>query len=396
MASALDGVKVLDLSNGLAGPLSATYLGDQGADVIRVERPLELQPSAGSPNDRNAGVSFIVANRNKREIAVDITRPKGLEIILKLASISDVLLHNFRPGVAERLGMGYEALHKLNPRLIYAHLTAFGTKGPYAQRPGYDLLTQSLSGILNIRPMPDGSPNRSGLLIADNISPALVAYGVTLALLAREKTGEGQKVETSLLNAAVAIQATALVKTEQARRTTPMASYQAPWAPYRCSDGRFLHTGVTTDKEWVRLCKALGLEKLLEDPRFLTNKLREENNDALLALFTKVFASKPRDQWMAVLLDHDVPSAPILTRDEVFTHPQFLENGMLAPWQDDIAGKTLMMGMPVNLSSTPGSVRRSAPGYGQHTGEVLVSLGYTPMEIEALKAESVIVLGDGL
>ncbi len=395
----LEGVRVLDISQMWAVPGAGMYLADQGADVIKVEPPWgdsgRLTYTTAPIGDINR--HFLVLNRNKRDVVVDISKEAGREVIYKLVEKSDVLLQNYRPGVAERIGMGYETLQRLNPRLVYVAVTPYGNKGPYAGSRAYDLLVQSHSGILGHRSMPDGTPISGGVWVADCSAPMLIAYGVMLALWVREKTGKGQKVETSLLNLGVAMQSVDMVRAES--ELQPKASgvsqprslaAQALYAPYRCQDGAFIMLVVVTDDEWSRLCRVLGLEHLTDDPAFKTSLSRAENSTELFPILEGVFATRPRDEWVKALLLEDVPCAPVMGREEVFKHPQLLANDMLIDVEQPPIGKVRMMGIPVKLCGNPGQIRRPAPGFGQHTEEVLLELGYTSHKVEELRQQGVV------
>jgi crotonobetainyl-CoA:carnitine CoA-transferase CaiB-like acyl-CoA transferase len=389
----LEGIKVLDLSQMWAVPGAAMYLADQGAEVIKVEPPrgdAARQTYAAAPLAGGLSRSFIVLNRNKRGIVVDITREQGKEIIYRLVERSDVMLENFRPGVADRLGLGYETVQRINPRIIYVSVTPYGSKGPYAHRPAYDLITQALSGIMGHRSLPDGTPLGSGVFVADCSAPMLIGYGVALALLVREKTGRGQKIETSLLNLAIAMQSVDLVRVEQEPSSPRAYAAQAVYAPYRCQDNRYLVIVVLTDEQWSRLCKALDLSHLIAHPRFSTPLLRAEHSAELFPVLQAVFLTRPRDQWLELLEKEDVPCAPIITAEEVFRHPQILANEMIVEFDHPTVGRVKMMGIPIKLTQNPGEIRLPAPALGQHTEEVLRELGYSDPDIEALRGDGII------
>ncbi|MDP3062452.1 MAG: CoA transferase [Chloroflexota bacterium] len=395
MAYALEGIKVVDLSQMWAVPGSGMYLGDQGADVIKVEPPwgdegrrlLTASPveTARGPLPRH----FLPLNRNKRGMAVDITTGEGKDVVRKLVEKADVLLHNYRPEAAGRLGLDYDSLRTINPRLIYLFFTPFGTKGPYAGKPAYDRVVQALSGAQGRRHLPDGTPLSAGVWIADCASPMLIAYGIALALYMREKTGEGQKVEVSLLGGAIAMQSVDLVKAEREEEPRSFAD-QAMYAPYCCQDGRYLTIVVVSEKEWQALCRALEVEHLANDSRFKSHHDRAENSDLLYSILEGIFSIRPRDEWLKALEEADVPCAPILTPQEVLYHPQLVENELIVEVEDARMGKVRMMGIPVKLSGAPGAIRRSAPDLGEHTDEVLAELGYSRAKIEELRQKKVV------
>ncbi len=385
MAGVLEGIRVLDLASMWAAPSCAMYLADHGAEVIKVEPPqgdesrrLFTHTSLG-----NESPSFLAVNRNKRGIVLDLRKPEAQAIARKLAQQSDVVICNFRPKVAQRLGLRYEDLGPQNPRLIYVELSAYGKQGPFADKAGYDLLFQALSGMLHRR-LPDGTPLASGLWAADCSTPMMLAYGVALALLARERTGKGQRVETSLLQMAIAMQFVDLVKPEVEPPGKRQPSNQATFAPYRCADGKWIIPVAISDKEWRRLCKALDLTHLVDDPAFATPSTRAYNND-LYPILAGVFEAKQRDEWLRLLQDADVPCAPVVDRSEVYGSPQVIANEMMTEITHPTAGRTVMMGVPVKLSRNPGSLRRPSPLQGQHTDEVLRELGYDSAAIATLR-----------
>ena len=372
------------------------YLADQGADVIKIEpvwgddaRRVFTQPPLPNGESR----SFLPLNRNKRGMAVDISTPEGQKIVYGLTDLADVFIHNFRPGVEDRLGYDYETLRRLSPGIVYAAMSAFGKEGPYANRRGYDLLFQSLSGILSKRRDEEGIPISSGVWVADSSAPIALAYGIALALLVRHKTGRGQKVETSLLHMALAMQTVDLVRTEAEaarQQEEPDFSRQALYSPYRSQDGGFVIMVVLSDQQFAGLCRALEVEHLLNDPNYADNLKRAQRSAELHELISGILSTKPRDHWLQVLEEADVPAAPVLERDELFTDPQIQANDMLAVQSHSQAGAVDMVNIPVRLSDTPGSIRSPAPEVGQHTEEVLRELGYDDGEIARLRAERTI------
>ena len=392
---ALEGVKVVEVAQVWAAPGIGMYLGDQGADVVKIEplwgddsRRLFTQPPTAQGESR----SFLVVNRNKRGMAVDISCPRGREIVYRLLDRADVFIHNFRPGVDQRLGYDYETLGRRNPRLIYVGVSAFGDRGPYAQRRGYDLLFQSIAGILGKRRTPEGVPISSGIWVSDASAPMAMAYGVALALLVRQRTGRGQRVETSLLHMALAMQSVDMVRVEQEDPAGGSVDYssQALYSPYRCQDGKFLIMVVLNNQQFAALCRALELEHLIDDPAFADNLKRAQRSGELRELIEGILATKPREEWLSILERHDLPAAPVLERDEVFEHPQIRDNEIMAFQKHPMAGKVEMFNVPVRLSENPGGLRRPAPLLGQHTEEVLGELGYDAARIQQLKDQKVI------
>ena len=392
---ALEGVKVVEVAQVWAAPGAGMYLADQGADVVKIEplwgddaRRVFTQPPLPGGESR----SFLPLNRNKRGMAVDISHPAGREIVYRLVDGADVFIHNFRPGVENRLGYDYDTLAGRNPRLVYAAISAFGKEGPYAHRRGYDLLFQSLSGILDKRRDEAGVPISSGVWVADSSAPIALAYGIALALLSRHRTGRGQMVETSLLHMALAMQSVDLVRTEAetARRDETDFSRQALYSPYRCQDGGFVIMVVLSDQQFAGLCRALDVEHLLRNPDYSDNLKRAQKSAELHELISGILSTRPRDHWLRLLDEMDVPAAPVLKRDEVFDHPQIAANGMLAVQEHSRAGRVDMVNIPVRLSDTPGGLRSPAPILGQHTGDVLRELGCDDAEIARLREQGII------
>ncbi|MBI2863683.1 MAG: CoA transferase [Chloroflexi bacterium] len=393
----LDGVRVLDLSQLWAAPGCAMYLADQGADVVKVE-PLtgdEARYTLTSPPIRDGqSRSYLIVGRNKRGMAIDLRTAGGQAIVHRLIPQFDVVVVNFRLGAAERLKLDYETLRQLNRRLIYVHVTAYGWHGPYAQRPGYDLIVQSLNGLLSRRRMPDGTPIPSPVWAADCSAPMFLAYAVALALLMRERTGEGQQIRTSLLGAALAMQsvdAVRVVVPESEAEDTTDYLRQATYAPYRCGDGAWLIIIVIPNRQWERLCLALGIDYLSADPRFDTPLKRARESATLHELLAGIFETRARDEWLSILEEHEVPVAPVLERDQIFDHQQFRANGLFVDVDDPWAGPTTMMAAPFELGGAEPPVYRPAPQVGQHTREILREAGFPEEEIDDLLRQKVIL-----
>lgn len=390
MPLTLEDIRVIDLAQALAGPGSSMYLADQGADVIKIEPP-EGDESRAQSNDPLLGDysrGFMVLNRNKRSVTLDIRKPEGREVLFKLAARSDVLITNLRAKTAQRLGVDYPTLHKLYPRLIYGHVTGWGTVGPYADKGGYDRLTQGMSGAM-YRRWADGTPVTAGLWVSDPSVPMLIAYGVMLALWNREKTGVGQKVETSLLQAAIAMQNTFLVRVEKAEK--PFNSFEsATYGIYKCGDGAYINVTALRQRQADKLFEVLDLPHLAKDPRSRDPGRRDEFRNEVYPVIEAVFATKTSKEWLALLDEADIPAAPILDREQVFDEPQILENGMIVRVDHPRAGPVQMFGVPINLSDTPGVVRKPAPLLGEDTDQVLGELGYDTAAIADLRARGII------
>jgi formyl-CoA transferase len=389
MPPILDGIRVIDLSTGIAGPGSSMYLADQGADVVRIETPKgpTSRSSSDDPALDTAG-GFSVQNRGKRSLTLDLRSPDGKAVFHRLASRSDVLITNMRQTAAKKLEADYATLHVLNPRLIYGWVTAFGQKGPYATHGGYDRLTQGLSGAM-YRKWENGTPVTAGVLLSDPSVPMLMAYGVMLALWQREKTGEGQMLETSLLQAAVAMQMTSLVKIERSNRS--VNEYDMPtYGIYRCADGAYINVTALRPQQFERLCKLLELDDLAQDPRVFDPAQRDEFRREVYPVVEALFATKPSKEWLGLLDQADIPAAPILERDQVFSEPQMVENKMFVRVEHPRAGPVQMFAPPLNLSAAEAVVHRASPLTGEHSDEVLRELGYTDDEIAELRERNVI------
>jgi crotonobetainyl-CoA:carnitine CoA-transferase CaiB-like acyl-CoA transferase len=375
MPGALEGLTVLDLTSHLSGPYAAMMLADHGADVVKIERK-----GAGDDARRMppfvAGESapFMVWNRNKRSAEMDLKDKAEQESFLTLVDGADILIENFRPGVMAKLGLGYEVLSRRNPRLIYAAISGFGQTGPYAPRGGFDLMTQGMSGLMSTCGPADGPPHRLPIAISDVAAGMFLAFGILAAVEARHRTGRGQFVETSLLEAAISFGVYEAAH-YSAHGTRPERIGQAHRgsSPYQClaaSDG-YLTIGASQQNFWERFAGIIGRPELVEDPRFRTNADRVRNNSALIAIIEAELAKRPKAHWLAEMENAGIPCGPVLAYDEVFTDPHVLARDMWVPTEHAAAGVFKTIGVPVKLSETPGSVRRAAPTLGQHTVEVL-------------------------
>lgn len=390
MAAVFEGIRVIDLSKGLAGPGTSMYLADQGAEVVKIELPKAAGARGNSADPVLGDITpgFLVLNRNKRGITLDLHKPEGRAVLHRLVERSDVLVCNMRTAAAARAGADYPTLRAVNPRLIYGHITAFGAKGPYAGKPGYDRLTQGLSGAM-YRRWEDGTPATSPVFLSDPSVPMLMAYGITLALLQRERTGLGQRVETSLLQAAIAMQSSALVRVEKAKRSLNEVE-SATYGIYRCADGAYINITALQARQFTRMCSILGLDDLGSDPRAFDLRRKEEFRADAYPRIKERFATRPSREWLALLDEQEVPAAPILEKDQVFTEPQMVENQMFVRVDHPEAGAVDMFAPPIHLSESQSTIRRPAPALGQHTDEVLQELGYSAGEIEELRRQAVI------
>jgi formyl-CoA transferase len=387
--SALDDIRVLELTQVMAGPFCGQVLADMGADVVKVEPPGgdSTRRSLGFRMSGDDTAAFLAVNRNKRSIVLDLKDDAHRAAFHRLARDADVVLENNRPGVAARLGVDYETLRELNPRLVYASISGFGQTGPYAQRPGYDLIAQGLAGVMSVTGEPDGNPVKCGIPIGDLSAGLFGAVGILSALHARERTGRGQYVDTSLFEGALALSiwesaelwATGRVpgKLGSAHRLT------APYQALRTADGH-ITVGGNTQKLFERLCAVLGRSDLADDPRFATNDDRMANVAALAQALEAALASRGTDDWVAALVEAGVPCGPIHDYAEVFADPHTRAREMEVAIEHPVEGTIRALGIPVKLSDTPGAIRRPAPLLGQHSEEVLREAGFADDEIGAL------------
>lgn len=385
----LSGIRVIDLGRHLAGPTAAMWLGDLGADVIKIENPGKGEDarSSGPPFFNGESAFFLAANRNKRSLALNLKVPEGQEVFRKLAATADVIVENFRPGVMDALNIGYERVSATNPGVIYCSISGFGADGPFAGRPGLDQIIQGVSGLMSITGFEGGEPTRVGIPIADLLTGLFGAYGVLAALQARHQTGRGQRVETSLLESMVGMLAFQATRYLNGGDVPPPAGnhhpINAPYGVFRSKDG-YLTVGGTGDKRWPILCKTIGAPELLEDERFKTNGGRHANRMELAELISTKLQARTSAEWEPILNDAGVPCGPILGVGDALDHPQVRHRDMVVEIEHPTAGLLHLLGLPVKLSATPGGVRHAPPVLGQHSTEILSDLGLSADEIEAL------------
>ncbi|MBI1736833.1 MAG: CoA transferase [Candidatus Rokubacteria bacterium] len=391
MTMALDGIRVIDQTQVMAGPTATMLLGDLGADVIKVE-PLDGETTRGMDPRLPSGVSaaFLAVNRNKRSLALDLKHARGVEVFRRLVRTADVLVENYRPGVAKRLGVDYEALAALNPRLVYCSISGFGQTGPYASRGGYDLVAQGMSGIMSVTGTEGGPPVKVGVPITDLGAGLFGVFGILCALRARRLTGRGQYVDTSLFDAGVALsvwEATEHWCTGNVpRRLGTAHRLNAPYQAFRASDGHFT-VGAANDKLWPLFCALLGRETLVHDSRFETLAGRLAHRAELERAIEEVTATQPRAHWLARCEAAGIPAGPINTVPEAHADPQAQARGMVQDVVHPEAGRVKALGNPVKLSKSPARLRKAAPRLGEDTRAILRDLGYADGDVDTLVRE---------
>jgi crotonobetainyl-CoA:carnitine CoA-transferase CaiB-like acyl-CoA transferase len=390
----LGGIRVLDLSRVIAGPYCATLMADLGADVVKVERP-------GRGDDlrawRGSGMSatFAAINRNKRGIAVDLQQPEGSTLVFELARRADVVVENFLPGVADRLGLGYGAVSAANPAVVYVSVTGFGQTGPHARRAGYNTIAQGMSGIMALTGMPGNPPTKVGGSVAD-VASAFLAFGVAnAALVHRLRTGRGQHLDVSLLASTLALLPDPVAHYFDSGQRPPRVGnrnpYLTPAEAFRTKDG-WVQVVIMNPDQYARFCRALGDESLATDPQFSTNDSRVDHHDELRDRIEHALARDTTAGWVTRFETEQVAVGPIYEFDEVFADPQVKHLGLVAEVDQPGYGPARMLAFPVKASATPGTIRRPAPRLGEHTAEVLSELGLAKPEIERLAAAGIVAL----
>ncbi len=380
---ALSDIRVLDLTRALAGPFCTMMLGDLGADVIKVERPGKGDesrgwgpPFVGESYEGYPGESayFLAINRNKRSLTVNLKSAEGQEIIRRLVKEVDVFVENFRTGVLDAMGLGYEDLRAVNPRLVYCSISGYGRTGPYANRPGYDAILQAEGGLMSITGPVEGPPSRVGIPIIDITTGMFAASAILAALRARDQSGEGQLVDISLLDTSVALLSNVasnyLVGGIEPPRLGNAHPNIAPYGAFRAQD-RWFVLGAANERQWGLLCDVLGQPELKDDPRFATNGDRLANREALHDTLNQLFATRPAEDWLAQLRQGGLPCGPINAIPDVFAHPQAAARDFALSVEHPSAGEVKVAGFPYKLSETPATIRRPPPRLGEHTAEVL-------------------------
>ncbi len=405
MVTPLEGIRVIDWTQWQVGAVATAMLADLGATVIHVEHRIRGDSARGVM--RRAGLSldlghgknayFESNNRGKKSITVDLAKEKGKEVIYRLVKNSDAFVHNFRQGVPERLGLGYDKLRQYNPKLIYAEASGYGPKGPDAKEPAYDLAGQARSGFGFVIKEPDRPRLLLGAGISDQIGAIITAYGLLAALVTRERLGIGQKVDTSILGSMIFLQGLAigwgLYLGQDMEPETREKSFNPIWNYYKCKDGKWLALAMTqSDRHWPLMCKLLNIEHLEKDPRFENADRREENCEELISILDEIFITRSRPDWMRILRQEgDAVYAPVNSTSDLINDPQVLANDYIVDCDHEVLGPVKVIGIPVQFSETPAVVKCEAPEFGQHTEEVLMEIGgYTWEEIASLREEEVI------
>ncbi len=395
MSGALEGVTVLDLSQGAAGPTCGMSLGDLGATVFKVEPPGgEWGRGLGPPFVEGVAAAFLGMNRNKRSIVIDLKAPGGAEVVLRLAARSDVALESFRPGVADRLGIGYEAMSAVNPRLIYAAISAFGQSGPWRDRPGVDGVAQAMGGIMSVTGTADGPPVKVGVPAADMAAGVYASQTILAALFARERSGRGQRVDVSLLDSLLAYQVVPLsmyLASGQAPcRLGSAAPYAAPNEVYATRDGHLM-VAAYAPKRWQALCDVLGRPDLATDPRFDTNEKRVAGRPALSEVLEPLFRARTTAEWTRLLQDADIICGPLLTYPELVAEDHVIDSGALITVEHPAVGDIRTPRFPGRFSQTPCDFSGPPPPLpGEHSETILRQCGYSDEEIRDLLQDAVV------
>lgn len=392
----LSGFRILDLSRILAGPYCTMILGDQGAEVIKVERPGTGDDTRtwGPPFAGGESAYYLCCNRNKKSITVDLKAPDGAALVTELAKVSDVVVENFTPGLTGRFGLDYDTLRSINPRLVYCSITAYGQDGPYRDRPGYDMVLSAVGGLMWITGERDGRPCKVGVAITDVLTGVYASQAITSALLWRERSGRGQYIDCSLLDVQVSalanIASNYLVADREAGRWGTAHESIVPYQVFPTQD-RPIAIAVANEKMWVNFCKLIGREQWIADPRFESNPKRVEHRDVILPLIADELARKTCDEWMELFVAAAIPCGPVNDMQSLFADPQVRHRGMIAEIPHPTIGTLRLTGVPIQHSETPGAIRRPPPLLGEHTDDVLADvLGFSPEKIASLRGRGTI------
>lgn len=392
---ALSRIKVLDLSRVVAGPVCTSILGDLGAEIIKVEGPDFLDETRAwfPPDIEDISLYYMAVNRNKRAITVNLKTKEGIQIIKKLIQESDVIVENFKTGTMERLGLGYEDLKALNPKIIHCSITGFGHTGPYKQLPGYDFLAQAMSGFMSVNGTSNGEPVKAGIAMADLYAGLYAIISILAALEARNHTGRGQHCDISLMDSMVASLmniGTGFLNTGNLpKRYGNQHPTLVPYQNFQTKDKEII-IAVGNDRQFQRFCSLINTEELPQDERFATANARIIYREELIPKLQEVILTKTADEWLTLFQENNIPCGPINTLDKVFTDEQVLERQMIQEVEHPTVGIVKLLGSPIKLSDTPVTIERHPPLHGEHTEEVLLELGYDKQEIESFMEDKVI------
>ena len=391
----LQDIKVIDFSQILAGPFCTMLLADMGADVVKIEKPNGGDDTRryGPPFIEGESAAFLTLNRNKRSIILDLKSEQGLSIVRRMLEDADVMIHNFRPGVVDRMGLAYDDVSAINPAIVYCTVSGFGTTGPYSSRAGFDLVAQGMSGLMSINGFPGAPPAKVGVPMADLNTGMFCAYGILTAYINRLATGQGQHVDASLIESGIAYtlyeSATYFATGEVAGPLGSAHRMIAPYQAFATSDG-YINIGAANQNNWERMCRAIGREDLLDDERFASNPERMVSIEALTPIMEETFRTRTTSHWVEALEKAGVPCGPIYNIEQVYSDPHVQSRDMAVPLEHPKSGAIRNIGVAVKLSDTPGSVRTPAPLLGQHSEEVLCHYGYADADVAAFKEAGVL------
>ncbi|MDO6587398.1 CoA transferase [Salipiger sp. 1_MG-2023] len=375
----LEGIRVLDVSQVMAGPFACMLLGDLGADVIKVEPPTgdQTRSAMGFKLKGDDSLGFLNMNRNKRSIVLDLKSEADKATYLELVQTADIIVENYRPGAMARMGLDYETIRKVNPSVIYASISGFGQSGPWWKRPGFDLMAQAASGVMSITGAPDGPPAKSGVPVADIGCSLFAVYAILSAYIGRQTSGQGQFIDASLYEAGLSFAVWDICDFwgtgNVPQRIGTANRMAAPYQAVRASDGHFV-LGANNDRAFGKLCKVIGRSDLPEHPDYATNSLRLAHRDALIVELEKTFGTQTRDHWVETLLEAGIPAGSILDYAEALDNPHAQERGMVMPIEHPVEGQVKNIGFPVKLRGTPQQVRRHPPLLDEHRDEILAEL----------------------